>query len=171
MLQKLSQSDIKILLIERRMGIVLSGIMLFALLLANFFCFFLVQYIFDYIVLIIFLDTIFVFLSLLVEKKVNQNVRLDLQINQKEILERKVEKKYIEKAYEVGSHLSYVLYLFNPKTKIWGMKEFLKYRIVSNNYHYTVEESVYNDLEVGDQFYVHFASNSGTILAVKAQIG
>lgn len=169
MLKKLSQSDVKALLIERRMGIALSWILLFALLLANFFCFVLVQYIFDYIALIIILDVIFVYLSLLVEKKVNKNVRLDLQINQKEILERKVEKKYIEKAYEVGSLLSYPLYLLNPKTKIWGMKEFKKYRIVSNNYHYTVEESVYNDLEVGNNFYVHFASNSGTILAVKAK--
>lgn len=85
---------------------------------------------------------------------VNRRVNLDLECNTKDILKSRVEYK--------SDEIDYKLRGLTER----GMKPVREYYLFSKGAKYQVSQELYDSLELNDEFYVHFAKYSSTVLAI-----
>ncbi|MGE0078102.1 MAG: hypothetical protein AB7S48_09600 [Bacteroidales bacterium] len=165
MTEELTEKDRKVLKFEKRPGYVFAGLILCFGGLFNLIYFLIIKSEFNYL-MIGLIDLGIIALSYFVLYKVNYKINLDLKENKKELLNRTVDKKVVEKSYEAGSGSLFIPFLGNLFPKLWGQKmnEAKKYYIISNEYKHEVDLITYNDLKKGTDFFIHFAKHSGIIL-------
>ncbi len=165
MTKELTEKERNVLKYERRIGYVFSGIILSFTGFFNLFYFILNDANFAFLMIGI-VNTCAICFAYLVSKRINLKINRDLIGNTKELLKRKVEEKIEEKSYEAGSGALFIPILGDLFPKIWGhkMNESIKYYILSNNYKYEVDIKTYNELKIGNDFFIHYAKHSGTIL-------
>jgi hypothetical protein len=161
----LTEKDRKVLKYERRIGYVLSGLIICFGGFFNLFYFVLNKTGQDYL-MVSFIDLGILLLAYFVCNRINKKVNRDLKDITKELLKKRVEKKIEEKSYEAGSGALYIPILGDLFPKLWGqkMRETRKYFIFTSDTKYEVEKDVYDDLKKGTDFYVHVATHSWTFL-------
>jgi len=166
MVKELTEKDIKVLKHEKRIGYV------YALLIVSFGGLFNLGYFilnikhgYNY-TMIGFIDIGILLLAYLVCYRINREFNLDIKSNQKNVLKRIVKRKAAGKTYEVGSGTLYIPILGDlfPKLFGLGMKEMSRYFILTKENKYEVDKDMFEKLEEGTEFYVHFAKYSWTIL-------
>ncbi|NCA85456.1 MAG: hypothetical protein EOM83_07770 [Clostridia bacterium] len=161
----LTNQDKKVLNYEKRMGYVFSGLVIIAGGFFTLFYFLLIKTEPNYL-LVGLIDLGIILSAYFICSRVNRKLNRDLKAGEKEILKRAVEKKTEVKSHEAGSGKLYIPVLASLSPKLWGpkMNEANRYFIVVSDNKYEVDRGLYDDLKKGDDFYIHFARHSETIL-------
>ena len=161
----LTNQDRKVLNYEKRMGYVFSGLVLIAGGFFNLFYFLLIKTEPNYL-FVSLIDLGILALAYFICSRVNHKINLDLKGNSKELIKRTVDKKTEEKSHEAGSGMLFIPVLASLSPKLWGpkMNKANRYFIFTSDNKYEVDKGIYNDFKKGDDFFIHFAKHSETVL-------
>jgi len=171
MKRNLTNSDIKEIKHQTRMGYILSFLIFLIVGLFGVFLFFNYdskigtfdnQYI---TIFYIILTAISIAISFLINRKYFK----DLKNGDKIIKTEKVYKKENRMSYEAGSGNLYIpiLGFLFPKTWSQEMKpHFLVYLII-NNYRYKVDKTLFDNVKEGDYVKMHYSTYSNTLLRIE----
>ena len=153
MIKELTEKDIKVLKHEKRIGYVLSGLIVaFGGLFNSIYFILNITHGYNY-TMICLIDIGILLLARFVCYRINREFNLDIKSNQKNVLKRIVKRKAAGKKYETAS------------TGLFKMKERDRYLVLSEDRNkYEVDKDFFEKLEKGTEFYVHFAKYSWTIL-------
>lgn len=165
MTRELTDQDIKTLQFGKRIGYVFLLITLSLGALLNLTYFLLIKSEPNYL-FVGLIDLGIVLLAYFICNSVNHKINLDLKENRKELLKRTVQEKKEEFCSEPGSGMLYIPILGDLFPKLWGqkMKMTKRYFIVAEDYKHEVDTDIYNAVEEGSDFYIHFANHSGKVL-------
>jgi hypothetical protein len=161
----LTSQDIQKIKFEKRLGYIISSILIALGLLFTFLYAVISSSTVKYPVLLI-INVAIVLLAMLISFLINREYNKDLRANTKTLLKRKIESLRIDDVYEVGSGALYIPGLGDLFPKLWGqkMRQLKKYVAVVNKFEYELSEEIYNKLKEGDILIVHFSLVSATIL-------
>ena len=170
----LTESDIKTLKYEKRMGYVFAGFILTGGVLSNIvfiatnsereWSLLLLR---DWLLLLL-IDFVVIGLSFLVAFLMNRKINKDLRAGTKMVTVEKIARKKYEIDYEVGSGSLYIPGLGDRFPKLWGqeMKPYSKYVLTVNGIEYNAEKELFDTVEEGDFIEVHEAKYSEVLLGL-----
>jgi hypothetical protein len=161
----LTNQDRKVLNYEKRIGYVFSGLVIIAGGFFTLFYFLLIKTEPNYL-LVGLIGLGIILLAYFICSRVNRKLNRDLKAGEKEILKRAVENKTEVKSHEAGSGMLFIPVLASLSPKLWGpkMNKANRYFIFTSDNKYEVDKEIYDDFKKGDNFYIHFAKHSETVL-------
>lgn len=164
---KLSSEDIEALKYEKRFGIIFPAMIVALALLLNTFYFLTTPK--PNMVYVILINAAIVFVSLLVNYKMNHKLNLDLRENIKVSEKAEVQSKEFTVSYEAGSGMLYIPILGNLFPKLWFQKMRPKdcYHLIINNTRYGVDKELYEAVSQGDDVNIYYAKNSNSQLGIE----
>ena len=165
----LTSQDIEKIKTEKRLGKIISSILIVLGLFFTFLYAVVVGFDVNYPVLLI-INAAVILLAVVVSLLINKEYNKDLRTNTKTVLKRKIESLRIEDAYEAGSGALYIPIIGDLFPKLWGqkMRKLKKHIAVANNFEYELNEELYNKLKEGEFLNIHFAEASALVLQFEA---
>lgn len=165
----LTSQDIEKIKTEKRLGYIISIILIALGLLFTFLYGVISSSNVNYAVLLI-INVAVILIAVVISLLINREYNKDLRANTKTVLQRKIESLRIEDAYEAGSGALYIPGLGDLFPKLWGqkMRNLKKHIAVANSFEYELSEELYNKLKEGAFLKIHFAEASALVLQFEA---
>ena len=165
----LTSQDIEKIKTEKRLGNIISSILIVLGLFFTFLYAVVAGFDVKYPVLLI-INAAVILIAVVISLLINKEYNKDLRANTKTVLKRKIESLRIDDAPEAGSGALYIPILGDLFPKLWGqkMRTLKKHIAVANDFEYELSEELYNKLKEGEFLNIHFAEASALVLQFEA---